>query len=159
RGPTKGNGKGELGAAVKKPTHERWKVSDLKINPRQQEFFGSDSDVEQDALTEDVRRNGLEKPIQIMPDGTILVGHRRFEAVKRLGWAVVDVVVRWDLAEAGEAACEQFFINDNLLHRRLTGLGKARCVRHLLELAGSWGEELKERIAERMGISLRSANR
>src|SRR5262249_46466810 len=80
-------------------------------------------------------------------------------AVRKLGWTHVPVVVRRDLAEAGAAACEQYFINDNLLRRHLTGLGKARCIHRLLELVGSRGGELKERIAERMGLSVRSVNR
>src|SRR5262245_21559605 len=151
RGSTKGNGK---------PTHERWPVAALKENPRQQEMFGDVGDAELEALIEDVRTNGLNNPLHVLPGGILLAGNQRLRAVRKLGWTHVPVVVRRDLAEAGAAACERYLINDNLLlRRRRSGLGKARRSPRRLERAGSRGEELKGGIAGRMGISLRSVKR
>lgn len=54
------------------------------------------------ALADSIREQGLIQPIvaRRAADGTlyIVAGHRRFEAIKRLGWFYVEVVIRKDMA-------------------------------------------------------------
>jgi ParB family chromosome partitioning protein len=146
----------------------RWRVADLHEHPQQRAMFGDLSDDELEALTEDLRKHGLRNPIEALPDGTIVAGHQRLRAAKKLGWEEVDVIIREDLAAAGDTAQETFFINDNLLRRHLGPLAKARCLHRLLvlETEGRTGtpdrrkkEILKARIGERLGVSLRTVSR
>ena len=144
----------------------RWKISKLK-DYHKQPMFGDLPEAELDALAAHMEANGQQDPIEILPDGTIIAGHQRVLAAKRLGWKEIDAVVRHDLAEAGEAAIESHFITSNLLRRQLTPLGKVRCIQRLLEIetedAGTlaWGtrEELKGRVAKSMKLNVRSVNR
>ncbi|QJW93127.1 ParB/RepB/Spo0J family partition protein [Frigoriglobus tundricola] len=155
-------------AVERKRTTAKWKLAKLKDHPRQAEMFGDVGDEELEALAENMKKRGLRDPIEIMPDGTVIAGHQRVRAAKLLGWAEIDVVVLHDLAALGPAAVEERFVEDNFLRRQLGPLAKAKCIRRLMELEegkaiGSFGftkkEELKSRIAKRMGLSLRSVNR
>jgi len=145
---------------------ERWKIAKLKDHPKQA-MFGDLPESELDALAAHMEANGQQDPIEILPDGTIIAGHQRVLAAKKLGWKEIDAIIRHDLAEAGEAAIESHFITSNLLRRQLTPLGKVRCIQRLLEIetedAGTlaWGtrEELKGRVAKSMKLDIRSVNR
>lgn len=146
----------------------KWKIARLKDHPQQAAMFGDVSEGELDALAADIRAHGLRHPVEVLPDGTVVGGHQRVRAAKKLGWKEIAVVVRRDLAAAGESAVEAHFIGDNFHRRQLTPLARARCLKRLMELeqgkpSGRFGfaktEELKARIGERMGVSLRSVNR
>jgi hypothetical protein len=50
------------------------------------------------ALVEDIRKNGLQNAIGVSRDGYIFDGHRRFAAVKYLGWEKVTVRIRPDIS-------------------------------------------------------------
>src|SRR5262245_14825067 len=93
---------------------QRWKLARLKGHPLQAVMFGDLSDEELRALAEDMREHGQRTPVEVLPDGTVLTGHQRIRAARLLGWTEITVVVRRDLAEAGPAAQETHFINDNL---------------------------------------------
>ena len=60
---------------------ETRKLSDLRENPKSVEIYGAD-DISD--LLESISREGVLEPLVIKPDGTILSGHRRFRAAKRL---------------------------------------------------------------------------
>jgi ParB-like chromosome segregation protein Spo0J len=131
-------------------------------------MFGDVSDSELRALAEDMRVHKQKDPVEILPDGTVLAGHQRIRAARLLGWMEVDVVIRYDLAEAGAAAQEKYIIVNNLVRRHLSPLGRARCIRHLLEieakkrpggLDGRRKEDVKKELVERLNLSLRSVNR
>lgn len=153
---------------AKQRTPSMWKISDLKDNPRQAAMFGDVAEVELDALTADLRKQGLLVPIEVLPDGTIITGHQRVRAAKKLGWKQIDAVVRDDLATAGDDAVEARFVEDNFNRRQLSPLARARCIQRLMELEQGvaqggldWvkKEDLKQRIATRMGLSPRSVDR
>jgi hypothetical protein len=55
-------------------------------------------------LVEDIRANGLQNPIGISQDGYIFDGHRRFAAVKYLGWEKVPVRIRPDISYKSDRA-------------------------------------------------------
>ena len=151
-----------------KPKSRRWPLSRLKDHPRQAEIFGDLPDVEFQALVADIKKNGVRVPPEILPDGTVILGHQRISAAQQLGWDEIDVIVRHDLEDAGSAAVEELFVNDNLIRRHLTPLAKARCLRRLLELkqGGRGGrisglrlETLKQDVGANLHLSDRSVNR
>ena len=146
----------------------KWKISRLKKHPKQDEMFGDISEEERRALADDMERNGQRQPVEIRPDGTIIAGHQRVLAATLLGWAEIDVVVRYDLEEKGDAAVEKEFIDDNLIRRQLSPLARARCIRRLMEIeaggrTGGLGwkgkEELKATMGRRLHVSPRSVSR
>ena len=62
--------------AIKKESR-KWKVDDLRPHPRQSELFRDLSEIEFAFLAGDIKRNGLQQPIEITPDGTVIAGHQR----------------------------------------------------------------------------------
>ena len=66
-------------------------------------------------LKESIENLGLLQPITITPDGTLLCGRRRLEAVKELGWRSVRVWVRSGISDdlKGLMALQ----DENLLHK------------------------------------------
>ena len=84
----------------------------LKSHPRQQQQFGDVSEADLQALMDDIEQNGLRQRIEVLPDGTILVGHQRVRAAKRLGWKTIPAIVRHDLADDPVEA-ERLFLRDN----------------------------------------------
>lgn len=151
-----------------KQTVTRWKIAKLKDHPRQAEMFGDVGDGELKALAENMGKRGLRDPVHVTPDGTVIAGHQRVRAAKLLGWTEIDVVVRHDLAAEGDSAIEEHFLEDNFVRRHLSPLARARCIKRLMELEEgrsvdrfgfSKKEELKARIAARMGLSPRSVSR
>ncbi|MFO0822836.1 MAG: ParB N-terminal domain-containing protein [Gemmataceae bacterium] len=149
------------------PTPTKWKLTKLKDHPEQATMFGDVPETDLKALVDNIRRNGLRHPIEILPDGTIICGHQRVRAAKLLGWREIDVIVRHDLAKDPKAAAA-LFVSDNLDRRHLSPLAKARAIQHLLEIESGTRlddlkferkEAMKQAIATRMGLSLRSINR
>jgi ParB-like chromosome segregation protein Spo0J len=147
---------------------KKWKLAELRGHPKQAAAFGDVSEAELAILVESMRKDGLRYPIEILPDGTIICGHQRVRAAKKLGWTEIAVVIRSDLASAGPQAVENHLIMDNFARRQLTPLAKARCICRLLELETGWQaasvgyilrERLKNRIGKQMGLSSRSINR
>ncbi len=110
---------------------------------------------------------GLDHPLEILPDGTILCGHRRRAAAMLLGWETIDVVVRHDLAGQGEEAAERRLIEDNLDRRQMGPLAIARCYRALKTLGRRRGDrlcdsarlEVRDQIGKRLGVSGRTLDR
>jgi ParB/RepB/Spo0J family partition protein len=139
------------------------KLTKLKEYPRQREIFGDLPEYEIAALADDMKKNGLQHPVEILPDGTIVAGHQRVAAARRLGWREIDVIVRHDLADAGSEAIETYFIGDNLHRRQLSPLGRARCIQAMIEADPQhrWDRDdhVKTEIGKRLGISTRTINR
>lgn len=113
---------------------EAWNIGELKEHPLQPTYFPDESEQADAELAADMDANGQQLAIDILPDGTILGGHRRVRAAKSLGWTLIDVVVHHELAD-DEAAAEAQFIGDNYNRRQLTDLQRARCAKRRVELA------------------------
>lgn len=147
---------------------QRWPLTKLQDHPEQAALFGDVSDEELDQLAAHMQAHGQQHPVEILSDGTIIAGHQRVRAARKLGWQEIDVVIRRDLEEAGDAAVQGRLIADNLVRRHLSPLVRARCIRRLM-LAESGGrsgvltwkkkEELKHRIATLLHLTVRSVNR
>src|SRR5262249_36640132 len=106
----------------------------LKEHPLQKTLYRKRPDWEIEELAESMRK-GQDEPIEILSDGTIVGGHGRAEAARRLGWVTVRARVRHDLEEAGPEAIQMRLIEANLHRRQLSRLDMARSYRHLLQLA------------------------
>jgi ParB/RepB/Spo0J family partition protein len=116
---------------------ERWGLDRLRPHPKQGQYFASPTPHELKELAADLEANGQLQPVEILPDGTILCGHRRVAAARLLGWAAVDLWVR----DLDPAAAERRLIEDNVHRRQLGKLGLARCYKALkaLESKGPGG--------------------
>ena len=64
------------------------KVSELKENPMSIKIYGEQEDIS-DLLESIPRCGGIITPLLVKPDGTIISGHRRYRAAKRLGLEAV----------------------------------------------------------------------
>lgn len=135
----------------------------LKRHPDQDWMFRDTSDAESRALKLSLYKDGLQQPIHIRPDGTILSGHRRVQAAIDLGWDTIECIVRIDLEKKGPKACEAFLISDNLQRRHLDKLAQARAVKRLVELEWRCGtpsnRDIRDAIAARLGMCKRNASR
>jgi ParB family chromosome partitioning protein len=80
-------------------------------------------------LAESIDRLGLLQPITITPDGVLVCGWRRLEAVRRLGWKSMKVWVRSGISDQlSLLLAEQ---DENQLHKPLNELEKASLYREL----------------------------
>jgi ParB family chromosome partitioning protein len=145
------------------PTIQRRCVAELRAHPRQNELVGDLSDHELDELVVSIRRDGQRDPIHILPDGTVVAGHQRVRAARLLGLDEVHVIVRNDLAEAGEREILRFLVEDNLHRRQMRPLELARAYRALKIIARSGGRsgltaadrrELRDQLAARLGAGV-----
>jgi len=151
------------------PQKERWKLARLKPNPLQRQFFRDLSAADLTALAENIRVRGQKQAVEALPDGTILDGHQRVEALRRNGATHADVLVRHDLASASEVEKERAFIETNVLRRQLSPLAKARAVLGLLkaelgkrqdsDLRGWDTAKARKRIEQATGMGERNLNR
>lgn len=65
------------------------KVAELYPHPKNQSIYG-DEDIKE--LAQSIEEQGLNVALLIRPDGRIISGHRRWKAVKLLGWETVNVI-------------------------------------------------------------------
>jgi ParB-like chromosome segregation protein Spo0J len=150
---------------AKRKTVDR-SISSLKPHPKQGEMFGDLNTIELKSLAEDMEANGLQNPIEILNDGTIICGHQRVEAAKILGWKTIACWLRDDLEALGENAVEARFIEDNLNRRQMPKLTIARCYLRSKQLKlDSWdytglaSGDLRDHLALRFGMSGRQLDR
>ena len=145
---------------------EVWELTRLQPHPKQAALFPEPPPHEVKELADDIRRTGLLQPVEVLPDGTIIAGHKRVAAATLLGWTEITVWVRDDLA-GDAAAAERRLIEDNLTRRQLGPLGLARCYKRLKELESRREgrlfdfeyRELRDRIGRRLGVSGRTLDR
>jgi ParB family chromosome partitioning protein len=85
-----------------------------------------------EALMRSIEEIGLLQPITITPDGVLVCGWRRLEAVRRLGWRTLKVWVRSGISdELSRLLAQQ---DENALRKPLTELEAAHLHRELTEL-------------------------
>lgn len=150
--------------AMKRKTEMR-KIEDLKRHPLQAKYFTPPTNAEIAAMADSLQRDGLQHPIHILPDGTIIAGHTRVAGAEWNGWEEIECVVRWDLFEQGEAAIERFFLDDNKNRRQLGKLGMARIAARLMELEVEEGQRrngqgaTRDFLGKQFGLSGRTLDR
>ncbi|MBF4762776.1 ParB N-terminal domain-containing protein [Nocardioides islandensis] len=89
-------------------------------------------------LMESIERLGLLQPVTITPEGVLVCGWRRLEAVRRLGWRTMKVWVRSGISDKLEALLAQQ--DENQLHKPLNELEKASLYRELKALRAEEAE-------------------
>lgn len=150
--------------AMKKVLEKR-KICDLKPYPLQAVYFTPPTKAEVTAMGQSLERNGLECPIDILPDGTILRGHTRVLGAEWAVWEEIDCWVRYDLLDQGEAAIERFFLEDNKNRRQLGRLELAHVAVRLAELENTTGRRrngegsVRNFLGEKFGLSGRTLDR
>ena len=108
----------------------------LQPHPKQQLAFLGLSDAEDAALRDDMEKHGLQHPVEILPDRTIIAGHRRVAAAKALGWTKIDAIVRHDLVEQGELAiCPRVAVRGLVFKSRVAYVHDSRDGRPLVVLS------------------------
>ena len=142
-------------------------LADLKEHPANR-IFKDTSSSDLATLVADIAKNGLQHPIDVLPDGTILAGHRRVQAFKRLKRKEIPCRVRADLAERSAAEQVWFLVTDNLLRRQLGPAERARCMARTVELAMEEARRkrqtgsrtaIKDQVAQRFGVNARTLSR
>lgn len=83
-------------------------------------------------LASSIERLGLLQPITITPDGVLLCGRRRLEAVRQLGWRTVRVWVRTGLSDGLNHLLAMQ--DENALHKPLSPIEAARLYRELKQV-------------------------
>mgnify|MGYP002777360655 CR=1 FL=1 len=92
--------------------------SQLQPNPKNAQYFRTETSDYFERLTEDIRKRGILVPLIAQKDGTILAGHNRWEVAKRLKLKFVPV--QYIASELSEQEIREFIIKDNLLRRQFT---------------------------------------
>ena len=93
-------------------------------------------------LMTSISERGLLQPITITPDGVLVCGWRRLEAVRRLGWTSLRVWVRSGISTQLQAILSEH--DDNLLHKQLNEIEKATLFRELKALETEEAERRKQ---------------
>lgn len=110
-------------------------------------------------LMDSIQRIGLLQPVTIAPDGILICGRRRLEAVRRLGWKTLRVWVRTGLSDdLSQLLAQQ---DENATHKPLAPLEAAALFREMKELlaedahrrqkATQFGADIDERPARHGG--------
>ncbi len=151
------------------------KLSKLRPHPLQQQIYDRCSDAEDKALAASIKTHGLEHPIEVMPPGnlaglpanTVIDGHRRWQALKSLGWTEANVVVRSDLRDLTRAEADAAFVRANRERRQLDTVQVVRAAIHEYCCLHHGGQALhyselqaaREEIGALIGRSGRTASR
>lgn len=138
-----------------------WSITRLRAHPKQQ-IFREPTTAEVEELAENIRQHGVRHPPEVLSDGTIITGHKRWEALKRLGEVNVEVIVRSDLDD-DPATAEKLLIEDNLVRKQLPALARVRCLKRIHELNGSLNPDsaecLRKAITDALDCDVRTCNR
>jgi ParB family chromosome partitioning protein len=93
-----------------------------------------------DELAHSINEIGMLQPITITPDGVLVCGHRRLEAVRRLGWRTIKVWIRSGISNRlTELLAQQ---DENSLHKPLSPTEQADL---FTELKALYAEEAHRR--------------
>ena len=116
-------------------THTERALDAITIGVRHRQDLG---DV--DELANSINEIGMLQPITITPDGVLVCGRRRLEAVRRLRWRTIKVWIRSGISDRlTELLAQQ---DENTLHKPLTPLEQADLYEELKEL---YAEETQRR--------------
>jgi ParB family chromosome partitioning protein len=144
-------------------------IATLKAHPDQAGLFADLPAHELDALVDDIRTQGLQHPVDVLPDGTIVRGHQRVRAYRELGLPEIPARVRHDWAGRDRVYTDVALVDDNLFRRHDDPLGRAKAYAYLfrklkkLPVADrpEWcdGCDLRDAVGKRLGLSGRNLGR
>jgi ParB/RepB/Spo0J family partition protein len=109
----------------------RWPTASLRPNPLNPRGRLDPADVDQLAasIVAHAAHGGILQPLLITPDGTVVAGHRRLAAARRVGLAEVPVIVR----ALSPVEVLEIQLTENLQRSDLTAIEEGRAYTHLLE--------------------------
>jgi hypothetical protein len=156
-------------------TLEMRKLTALKDFPLQADYFDPLPEDMRRALADDIRRNGLKNPIEILPKNragfpanTIIRGHNRRDALIFNKEIETKVLVKYDFADADAVTIERYYLEDNVNRRQLDRLAMARTGLRLFEIekkrskgsmADGKNDDARDRVAKILGVSGRNLSR
>lgn len=79
------------------------RTAELRVHTDVETFIPRLGTADQKALRDRLTNSGLPAPLEVTPAGEVIVGHEELLAAQYLGWAIVQVVVRDDLAADAHA--------------------------------------------------------
>ena len=130
-------------------------------HPRNHDFFAEASVDEVERLAGDMEEHGLHHPIEVVETGepgntrfVLVMGHRRTEAARLLGWQTIPAIVRQDTDDPTAPQVVADLIRDNAVRYQPDELALARCYRELKKTYSSKapkGEAMRDYIAEMLG--------
>jgi hypothetical protein len=105
---------------------ETRRLADLRAFDVQGDFFEDLPEHELQALADDIDRNGLRQPIEVLPENdagiepdTILSGRQRKRALELPGGTTTRVCVRYDPAHTPRHEIDRAFLEDHQNRRQL----------------------------------------
>lgn len=107
-------------------TVENRPLSGLKPNPLNPRGSVSSDDPRIVELASSISEKGVLQPLIVLPDGTVVAGHRRLEACRLAGLSTAPVIVR-DMSETEQL---EFMLIENIQREELTPM----------QIAGGYGE-------------------
>jgi ParB family chromosome partitioning protein len=113
----------------------RWPTANLRPNPLNPRRQLDPADVDQLAasIVAHASHGGILQPLLITPDGTVVAGHRRLAAARRVGLAHVPVIV-CALSPVDQL---EIVLTENLQRSDLSAIEEARAYSHLIEAGAS----------------------
>jgi hypothetical protein len=125
---------------------QEWKVGDLRDHPENVTIFGVATEaVAFLEVRDSIKRWGLQEPLVIKADGTILSGHIRKHALLDIYGPTASVRVRVHPGFSSYREEVEYIIDSNTKRRQLTMRQKARAFRRLIELPVEEGGERRKR--------------
>ena len=132
-------------------------ISKLKSHKLNETVFDNLNKKELISLKNDISERGLQDPIQIKSDGTIICGHMRVKACKELGWKDIPdnlIKKRKDIESDENKVIEQLIL-DNVLRRQLNEIQIGEAVKLLKPIEKKKADErLKMRTGGLTGSTL-----
>jgi hypothetical protein len=113
---------------------EDYPLSMLQEHPKQYVYFQRPTEAEVEKLADDMERNGQVEPAEILPDGTLIAGHKRKAARLFSRKETIRVLIRHDLA-GDEQATERRMLESNVNRRHLSRLELAKLQLRMWELS------------------------
>src|SRR6266545_6880797 len=109
----------------------RWPTASLRPNPLnpRRPFDPTNIDQLAASIIAHADHGGILQPLLITPDGTVVAGHRRLAAARRVGLADVPVIVR-ALSPVEQLESQ---LTENLQRSELSAIEEARAYSHLLD--------------------------
>ena len=101
-----------------------------------------------EALAKSIESNGLLHPIVVKPDGTLISGHRRLDAVRMLGWEDVPARVV-DVPDLLAAERDENSVRKDFTPTEAVAIGRLIEEEHRAKIAVSRPEQMRSAVARR----------